>query len=174
MATLSAPTRLAWLGAPIVMWLALPLAGWAQQACGPRVTFGTPSCGIGCGTPCQTHHCPPAFKYCYEGAPRIHWTRGCPRPICNPCDLPNWGYYETCWSPYPFPPNWSHCPTLPPAAFVNLSPYVNPNLPQLPVNPQRVVPPGTLPMPSTLPPGHQGPVDELPQPRRIEGSRPGI
>lgn len=120
-------------------WLALPTTLWAQPGCAPcAATFGTP-CAVGC----QTHHCPPPFKYCYEGPPRVHWTRGCPRPICNPCDLPNWGYFETCWSPWPFPPNWAHCPVPPPAAFVTLDPYVGQRQTSQ-VPPVRTVQPGTV------------------------------
>src|ERR1700692_4181373 len=91
-------------GVSAFLWLALPTAAWAQ-GCG--VQFGTP-----CAAGCESHHCPPPFQYTYEGGPRIHWHCGCPHPICNPCDLPHWGYYETCWSPYPFPPNWTHCPAV--------------------------------------------------------------
>ena len=83
------------------------------------------SCGVGgnCGVKCapahcQRFHCPPALKWCAEGKPRICFQRGCPKPICNPCEAPNWGYYQTCWSPWPWPPDWSHCPVPPPASTV--------------------------------------------------------
>src|SRR5437868_4850475 len=49
---------------------------------------------------CQRHHCPPALSHCQEGPPKIRVKCGCPRPICNPCNQPNWGYYERCWSPW--------------------------------------------------------------------------
>src|SRR6478735_1178676 len=39
---------------------------------------------------CQRTHCPPPLKHCMEGHPRICWKCGCPKPICNPCDQPNW------------------------------------------------------------------------------------
>lgn len=67
---------------------------------------------------CQKHHCPPHYKHCREGPPRICWEHGCPRPICVPCTAPNWGYYQTCWTPWPWPPDWSHCPVQPPASVV--------------------------------------------------------
>ena len=67
---------------------------------------------------CQHFHCPPVFKWCMEGMPRICFQHGCPKPICNPCEAPNWGYYQKCWSPWPWPPDWSHCPVPPPAAHV--------------------------------------------------------
>lgn len=149
------------LCASAALWLALPAAAWAQQNCAPcAATFGVP-CGVGC----QTHHCPPAFKYCYEGAPHIHWKRGCPHPICNPCDLPHWGYYDTCWSPWPFPPNWSHCPTPPPAAFVTLDPYVGRQMPAVRTMPPAFQTPGVAPAP-TFPNGRTEEVlPTLPTPR---------
>jgi hypothetical protein len=145
---------LTWLGLSAVMTLALPTLGWAQ--CGPFLS------GISCGP--RHQHCPPAFKYIYEPGPNIHWHCGCPHPICNPCDLPNWGYHETCWTPYPFPPNWSHCATLPPAAYVNLNPFGGQPLQGTP--PIRTTPAPTAPM--TLPPMQPTfPSDELPPPRQF-------
>src|SRR5688500_7140033 len=132
---------LQWIGVSALLWCAMPALAWAQYHNAPSASFGVPSC-VGCA-PCQTHHCPPAFKHCYEGPPHIHWTRGCPHPICNPCDLPHFGYFETCWTPWPFPPTWGHCPTVPPSALVNLNPLVNPNIPVLP--PTRTTPSPLLP-----------------------------
>jgi hypothetical protein len=71
-----------------------------------------------CAPHCQRFHCPPPLIHCMEGPPKIKIKRGCPRPICCPCDMPNWGYYQTCWTPWPWLPDWSHCPVPPPAAFV--------------------------------------------------------
>jgi len=73
--------------------------------------------------PCSDHHCqlfncPPGLKHRQEGSPRIHFQRGCPRPICNPCANPNWGYFEPCWSAWPWPTDFSHCRVPPPAATV--------------------------------------------------------
>ena len=132
------------LGISAFLWLAMPSWSWAQQ--------GSASCtasfGVPCGVGCQVHHCPPAYKYCVEGPPRICWRHGCPRPICDPCNLPHWGFYETCWNPWPFPPEWTHCPAPPPAAQVTLDPYVHPNLPP----PGRTLQPeATLQAPRTLP-----------------------
>jgi hypothetical protein len=94
--------------------------------------------------------------------------------------LPHWGFYETCWSPWPFPPDWTHCPTPPPAAFVALNPLVNPNLPQQPIQPRPPTtaprsPQTTAPPPTIAPP--PGPAfpnisPELPQPNRLD-SRSG-
>jgi len=155
------------LGISAFLWLAMPTAAWAQQACAPcAASFGTP-----CGAGCSTHPCPPAFKYTVEGPPHIHWHCGCPHPICNPCDLPHWGYFETCWNPYPFPPNWTHCPSPPPAAFVTLNPLVNPNLPAVVAPRNTFGSPQTPPnAPMTLPPSD----GEFGQPRRYEEKRPGL
>jgi hypothetical protein len=67
---------------------------------------------------CQKDCCPPYFKYRYEGPPKIKFKHGCPKPICDPCYLPHYGYYQACWAPWPFPPEWTHCPVPPPAALV--------------------------------------------------------
>jgi len=104
--------------APIVLW-----AASLSPACAQDLFNGW---GAGCntcsvGTFCQTHHCPPPLSHCQEQPPVIRVKCGCPRPICNPCAQPGWGYYEPCWSPWPFPPSYNHCLTLPPAATVALS-----------------------------------------------------
>jgi hypothetical protein len=80
--------------------------------------------GDGCGNcaACRGSHCLSAFKHIQEGPPRIRVQRGCPRPVCDPCALPNWGYYETCWRPWPGQPNWAHCPVPPPGATIQLNP----------------------------------------------------
>src|SRR5262245_18574331 len=62
------------------------------------------------------HECPPPLKYYYEGSPRLRFKQGCPRPICQPCTLHHYGYYQPCWAPSPCPPYWSHCPVPPPGA----------------------------------------------------------
>jgi hypothetical protein len=104
--------------------LALLLADGAAGA--QEIVGGSPtncsSCATtsaGCAAPCcQFFHCPPALKWCMEGMPRICFRHGCPKPICNPCEAPNWGYYQKCWSPWPWPPDWSHCPVPTPASQV--------------------------------------------------------
>jgi hypothetical protein len=92
--------------------------GGGGGSCGNCNTCNT--CGQQCDT-CQSHHCPPKLQHCMEGEPKIHVKIGCPKPICNPCSQPNWGYYEKCWNPWPYPPNWTHCPSPPPAATVALA-----------------------------------------------------
>lgn len=71
-----------------------------------------------CAPHCKHTHCPPPLIHCREGPPQIKFRCGCPKPICNPCDSPHWGYFQTCWTPWPYPPDWSHCPVPPPAAAV--------------------------------------------------------
>jgi hypothetical protein len=148
------------LAAAAVVGLTVPSWSWAQ-ACA--------SCGT-CNTQpyCQTHHCPPAFHHCQEGPPHLCFKCGCPHPVCNPCDLPHWGYFETCWAPFPVQwLDWTHCPTPPPAAFVTLDPLAGrgQNVPALTVpNPQPQRVPSVLP-----PPGPYGGNPTLPQPRSQSG-----
>jgi hypothetical protein len=104
----------------VALWAGL-LFGSAASAQAPQ---GCSSCqsGESCGY-CNGKPCPPWVKYRFEGPPRIKFKHGCPRPLCNPCDLPHYGYFQTCWQPWPFPPDWSHCPTPPPGTMV---PYEHP------------------------------------------------
>jgi hypothetical protein len=111
---------------------------------------------------CPSHHCPPRYQHCQEPGPHPHFHKGCPRPVCGPCDLVNWGYYETCWRPWPFPTNWAHCPVPPYAAFV----------PEHPGQGQRQGggPPGATPRG----PGGNGGEFQLPPPRKLDsGFQPG-
>ena len=132
------------IGVSALLWLALPQSVLPQQP-------GCATCQpYSCGANCQWHHCPGIYHYCYEAPPCLHYKRGCPHPVCPPCSLPHWGYFETCWAPPPPMWNWAHCPTLPPAATVSLNPYINPNLPpqyaprQAPMTP----PPAVTPLPN--------------------------
>jgi hypothetical protein len=158
------------VGLSAFLWSALPAWGWAQSFGAPVAASACGSCGP-CASFCQSFHCPPAYKHCYEGAPHICWHRGCPHPICNPCDLPHFGYFETCWSPFPFTPTWAHCIVPPPAAFVKLNPMVHPNIqPRMlppvgtPAQPKSITPIPPMPMP-------MGSSEELNVPRRIENDR---
>jgi len=104
-----------------LLGIALP----AALLCGPAKVQAQHLFGRGgdCYS-CQRFHCPPGLKHCQEGPPHIHIHRGCPKPICNPCQNPNWGYFEPCWNPWPWPPDYSHCRVPPPAASVILDPGV--------------------------------------------------
>jgi hypothetical protein len=68
-------------------------------------------------------HCPPPYKHCQEGPPRLCFKTVCPRPVCGPCDLKHFGYFQNCWMPYPYAPDWSHCP-VPQAVIDNVVPVV--------------------------------------------------
>lgn len=150
------------LSRKIFSWGALGLVWAVSVGAAPAqapITSGTcvnGACATGacygqeCFT-CQHTHCPPALKHCTEGPPHICFKCGCPRPICNPCMNPNWGYFETCWNPWPWPPDYSHCRAVPPAAMITL----NPGMPAVIGAPSNMptMPDGTLPSPRTLRPG---------------------
>lgn len=158
-------------GLAAFLLLAVPALSWAQEGCAGGACFGTPSTGS-CSTGyCQTHHCPPPFEHCMEEPPCIHFKCGCPRPVCNPCDLPHWGYYDKCWTPWPYPANWTHCPTPPPAAFVGLN--SNPNaptyLPSLPPRGPISAPPAAMPGPNPMPPISNDGL--MPPPQRYDSPR---
>lgn len=83
--------------------------------------------------------CPPPFKWHSEKPPCIKFHHACPRPVCDPCSLQHYGYYQTCWRPWNFPADWSHCPTPPPGAvlppppyppYTPKAPYVRPPMPE--------------------------------------------
>jgi hypothetical protein len=67
---------------------------------------------------CCCEKCPPPYVRCEEGPPRLRFKIGCGKPVCDPCRLEHWGYYQNCWHPYPWPPDWSHCRVPPPGALV--------------------------------------------------------
>ena len=76
------------------------------------------SCGNGCCGMVNKGHCPPKFIHYMERPPCIKYKCACPKPVCDPCHLPHFGYYQPCWQPWPFPPDWSHCQVPPPGALV--------------------------------------------------------
>lgn len=125
----------------------------AQDGCAPCATG---KCCPGWLNP----HCPPGLKHCAEGPPHICVRLGCPRPICNPCAAPGWGYVETCWRPWPWPQDWNHCAVVPPAASIALSqhPY------EQTYNPYRMGP-GPATTPGYAVPGYpSGPIGPMPGP----------
>jgi hypothetical protein len=139
-------TCLCW-GAAALAWSLCPASARAQMYAGPpAASFGAmgngggcASCGISLPTTCGTKCCQiccPKFHHCAEAPVRIHFGHACAKPVCNPCDLPHWGYYQKCWNPWPWPPDWGHCPTPPPAAHVQLNPATH-YLPGPNVAPQR-------------------------------------
>jgi hypothetical protein len=105
---------------------------WGAAANGARAQAqGCATCATSCSSgSCQRRDCPPWFHHCQERPPVICIKCGCPRPVCNPCILPNFGYFQTCWTPWPLPPDWGHCPVTPPAAYVQLGqPAAVPGIP---------------------------------------------
>jgi hypothetical protein len=119
--------------APFALFLVASVAT-AQEGCGSCTT----GCAAGCAPHCQRFHCPPILKWCTEGKPRICFQCGCPKPICCPCEAPNWGYYQKCWTPWPWSPDWSHCPVPPPASnvFPGMIPAAQGMLPETGPNPR--------------------------------------
>src|SRR6185369_3843948 len=57
--------------------------------------LASPALGQNCD--CCKGPCPPFVKYRYEAPPRLCFKPGCPKPICDPCHLPHYGYYPVCW-----------------------------------------------------------------------------
>ena len=123
-----------WTPAALALLMFSPTA-WGQDCC--------PSCKV---------FCCPHYKHQTEGGPRICFWPCCGRPVNNLCvnPAPNWGYYQTCWSPWPWGPDWSHCPVQPPASLV-WPPGAPEVLPSPNRPPTRQVPPGSvLPAPRPL------------------------
>lgn len=119
--------------------LALAALG-GQSLAGPAGGQGYAAAGCATGN-CATcassrpHHsekgpCPPPHFHVFEGPPHLKFKKGCPRPVCDPCELPHFGYYQTCWSPWPYPPDWRHCP-YPTASDMLPAPATPPYTPRL-------------------------------------------
>ena len=100
-----------------------PGAGCASCAASGAVGCATGTCG-------PRHPCPPPFCHVSEGPPCLKFKHGCPRPVCDPCKLEHFGYYPTCWSPWPYGPYWYHCPYPTASAMLPPSP-VPPFTPKL-------------------------------------------
>jgi hypothetical protein len=108
-------SRLATLGlfgAALALGLGTARPAQAQgcASCGTG-SCGTSSCGGHCGFGSNLH-CPPPLVHCMERPPHIKWKCVCPRPVCDPCTLEHYGYYQTCWCPWPYPPDLRHCPCI--------------------------------------------------------------
>src|SRR5262249_22801892 len=95
---------------------------------------------------CGKGACPPFYKHHYEAAPKIKFKRACPRPICNPCHLPHYGYFPTCWHPWPFPRNECACPPEQPDILFRQG--ENPGMPRSSL-PSDIIPPTGPPIPAT-------------------------
>jgi hypothetical protein len=56
----------------------------------------------------------PVTVFCKPKPPHVRYKCICPQRIKPGCGLENYGYYPTCWQPWPFPPNYGHCAVPPP------------------------------------------------------------
>ena len=54
--------------------------------------------------------CCPKICFPLEKPPCIKFKCICPKPVCEPCNLDGYGYYATCWHPWPYPPNCGYYP----------------------------------------------------------------
>src|SRR5262249_15074712 len=91
----------------------------------------------------------------------------CPKPVCDPCNLPHYGYFATCWRPWPWPHDWSHCPVPPPGALV-------PMPPPAPPPPRTTVTSVTTPGGPSKPRETPEPPEEGPPPRKPGSDGPSI
>jgi hypothetical protein len=140
--------KVKWLCVSLAVLLNVQGALYGQEGC---ASCNGASCGTGSGTThCLRILCPPAYRFCLHGAPCIKFKCGCPLPVCPPCDAPNWGYFQPCWRPWPWPPNTAHCPYPTPAALVAPCPQA------------ATAVPGTAAPGTPLPPPR--PMSQLPNP----------
>jgi hypothetical protein len=134
----------------------LTAAAWSDAA---RADGGScPAGGCATGT-CATGNCGswfsccPKYHFTIEKPPKICFKTVCSKPLCDPCDIEGNGYYPTCWRPWAYPPNYSHCPVPPPGVLASL-------------------PPPLMAAPSVMPEAEPGPSDPLPAPRRTANPNP--
>jgi hypothetical protein len=140
---------LAAAGGALALLLVLTPAsfGQCQGGCSGSCS-GSCSAPCSCAEHCNRWDCPPCYRYCQEGPPRIRVICGCPKPVCCPADAPNWGYFQTCWRPWPWGPDFSHCYGVPPAAQI-LPPFSG----DIRTMPGALEPaPGEMPAPKGRPP----------------------
>jgi hypothetical protein len=105
-------------------------------------------------TPCGCEKCPPPYIHYQPGPPCLKYKHACPKPVCGPCDLEGWGYYQNCWRPWPWPAHYAHCGAPGPEAAIQ---------------PNRGIASPTMPGVT----GTQAPSREtLPSPRPIEPTFP--
>lgn len=87
--------------------------------------------------------------------PCIRYKCICPKPVCPCCPIENFGYFPTCWQPWPFPPYYGHCPVPPITLNAPRSTLDRPSTPEElpppkkatsePKSPEKVPPEPTLP-----------------------------
>jgi hypothetical protein len=144
-------------------WLsALLLAGLAATAWSDTARADGGSCPAGgCATgTCATGNCGswfsccPKYHFTIEKPPKICFKKVCSKPLCDLCDIEGNGYFPTCWRPWAYPPNYSHCPVPPPGVLASLPPPLIGDAPAM--------------MPEAPP----GPSDPLPAPRKTANPNP--
>ena len=64
--------------------------------------------------------------------------------------LPHAGYWRTCWQPWPYPPDWSHCCAPPSSVALH----------------------AMGPLTTAAPQGAEPPCTQLPPPRKFDGNPP--
>jgi hypothetical protein len=126
--------RLAALGVSLALALGVAATGSAQAPGegGSSGDGGTNPGGCYCSSgnfTCNMFHCPPPYVHCQESGPCIKFCCGCPRPVCCPCNLPNWGYNQVSWRPWPWPPSFGQCAVPGPAAYVPMASTERQSLP---------------------------------------------
>ncbi len=119
---------------PRSTWLAPALAGlWLAAQAAPALAG--PLLGGNECAPCKVP-CPPPYIHYYEGVPKLKFKRACPRPVCDPCNLDHYGYYATCWGPWPYDRDFRHC-THPTASDMLPPPKIPHYTPRHQIEPER-------------------------------------
>lgn len=98
--------------------------------------------------------CCPKTYFHPPRVPKIRFLWICPPVTCDPSELEHYGVYPSCWRPFPYPADHSHCPcpqgcVLPPSMLAPGS--VLPQGPAPEPGPDRQVD-EPLPPPTRLPP----------------------
>ena len=102
--------------------------------------------GFGC---CDCEKCPPPYVHCQPGPPHLKYKHACPKPVCGPCELEGWGYYQNCWRPWPLPPNFARCGVPGPAAVAPPGPLAAPEPRKMPATELLPLPQAELTVPGT-------------------------
>lgn len=94
--TMVGPVRSGWLGHLSSKFSNL---FYARYCCTPNVNCGQ-------------------YVFCTPRPPILRFPYVCGKPVVDPCTWDHYGYYQTCWAPWGFPPAHCHCPTQQLAAVV--------------------------------------------------------